>query len=340
MYVLFSHSNTNVDTTNGLVVASSTNQGATWSRHAFLTSSGGAGFLHATDIVETPDSVIICGGGRSNTSPANCKGILFISTNGTSWPNIESYSVNSTAQNSDNRQLGLIYDSVSDTVFTVNGNSTSGTVRKSGSTPMTSGWTTVSGTSFVTNNNAYIHPKGEIDNTYHYVYSTTSFRYLRSTDLVTWTQTGVNVSTTHAGGLYPSGSGYYVFLTGGTHYASTWTATSLTGVTSPAPAGQTAQRIYYINGAEVLVHTGGVSGTNLFTISGVVRDIQGNPVSRLVQFYQRSNMRYIGQATSNASTGAYSFTFKNTNEMVVIAFANDAAEGDIFNDQIMRVLPG
>jgi hypothetical protein len=79
--------------------------------------------------------------------------------------------------------------------------------------------------------------------------------------------------------------------------------------------------------------------TTTASVSGVIRDKNGNPCSRDVHIFRRSDMTKFGKVTSNASTGAYTFNLPVGLEACVVAQSDDTAEGAVFNDQIMRVLP-
>lgn len=73
------------------------------------------------------------------------------------------------------------------------------------------------------------------------------------------------------------------------------------------------------------------------TVSGVIYDDASAPVARTVRIYRRSDGAFVGEATSDASTGAYSIPCPNVE---VQRIALDDAAGTLYNDIIDRVLPG
>lgn len=88
------------------------------------------------------------------------------------------------------------------------------------------------------------------------------------------------------------------------------------------------KRIFNINVAPVLA---GVE------VAGTVFDVDGDPASRIVRVYRRSDGAFVGQTLSDATTGAYSVACPN-DEVQRIVLDDDA--GSLFNDIIDRVLPG
>jgi len=73
------------------------------------------------------------------------------------------------------------------------------------------------------------------------------------------------------------------------------------------------------------------------TISGVVKDINGNGVARTVRAYRRDTGVLVGEVTSNGTTGAYSIatTFAGEHNVVML----DDIFGTVENDQILRTTP-
>ena len=54
------------------------------------------------------------------------------------------------------------------------------------------------------------------------------------------------------------------------------------------------------------------------TISGIVKDSAGEFAQRIVRAYRRDTGAFVGQAVSNASTGAYSITTAYSGEHFVL----------------------
>lgn len=73
------------------------------------------------------------------------------------------------------------------------------------------------------------------------------------------------------------------------------------------------------------------------TVSGVIYDDASNPTSRTLRIYRRSDGAFVGEATSDPSTGAYSIPCPNVE---VQRIALDDAVGTLYNDIVDRVLPG
>ena len=73
------------------------------------------------------------------------------------------------------------------------------------------------------------------------------------------------------------------------------------------------------------------------TISGTIMDTNGNGVARTVRAYRRDTGALMGEAVSNASTGAYSITTTYAGEHSVVML--DDAVGTVENDQILRTTP-
>lgn len=53
------------------------------------------------------------------------------------------------------------------------------------------------------------------------------------------------------------------------------------------------------------------------TLSGVVRDVNGNEAERFVRVSERSTGALLGQTLSSASTGAWSVTVPDTSDCYV-----------------------
>lgn len=72
------------------------------------------------------------------------------------------------------------------------------------------------------------------------------------------------------------------------------------------------------------------------TVSGVVKNISGIPVSRKVSVFERSSGIFIGTTTSDSSTGYYSISVPDL-EVNIIAY--DDTPSPTLNDLIIRVVP-
>lgn len=72
-------------------------------------------------------------------------------------------------------------------------------------------------------------------------------------------------------------------------------------------------------------------------VSGTILDINGNGVARAVRVYRRDTGALLGNTTSSATTGAYSFSDAYTGEVNVVML--DDIAGTIENDQILRTTP-
>lgn len=72
-------------------------------------------------------------------------------------------------------------------------------------------------------------------------------------------------------------------------------------------------------------------------VSGVTRDAADAVCSRVVRAYNRATGALIGEATSDAGTGAYSMNLPITDEVNVV-FLDDSG-GTLYNDLIARVIP-
>lgn len=105
-------------------------------------------------------------------------------------------------------------------------------------------------------------------------------------------------------------------------------------IVNPFAGASNNNNIVCLVGANGMVYM-----TQTASVSGVIRDKNGNPCSRDVHIFRRSDMTKFGKVTSNASTGAYTFNLPVGLEACVVAQSDDTAEGAVFNDQIMRVLP-
>jgi hypothetical protein len=78
--------------------------------------------------------------------------------------------------------------------------------------------------------------------------------------------------------------------------------------------------------------------TSTYRVSGTVKE-EGVNVSRTVRAYRKDNGIFLGEAVSNAGTGAYSIPIHNYNgEVFVVAFDDPA--GVDFNAAILdRIVP-
>lgn len=73
-----------------------------------------------------------------------------------------------------------------------------------------------------------------------------------------------------------------------------------------------------------------------YTVSGMVQQ-EGGAASRTVRLYRRDTGALLGSTTSNATTGAYSFTTAFNGEVQVVCL--DDAAGTTYNDLIARTTP-
>lgn len=73
------------------------------------------------------------------------------------------------------------------------------------------------------------------------------------------------------------------------------------------------------------------------TISGYVRDAQGNGITRVIRAYRRDTGVLIAETASNGITGAYSITTDHHGEHDVVMI--DDVAGSVENDQILRTTP-
>jgi hypothetical protein len=72
-------------------------------------------------------------------------------------------------------------------------------------------------------------------------------------------------------------------------------------------------------------------------VSGTILDVNGNGVARAVRVYRRDTGALLGEATSNALTGHYTFTTTFTGEVQAVML--DDGIGTTENDQILRTTP-
>jgi hypothetical protein len=80
---------------------------------------------------------------------------------------------------------------------------------------------------------------------------------------------------------------------------------------------------------------------NAVTVSGVVRDGDGNAAARMVRIYARTTGKLLGETVSDPADGAYAVLLRgDTGEVQRIVLADDDAEGVLYNDIIDRILPG
>lgn len=75
------------------------------------------------------------------------------------------------------------------------------------------------------------------------------------------------------------------------------------------------------------------------TISGVVTGGDGAPAAREVRLYSRNSGRLLGRTVSNGVTGGYAFETYTTTELQVVFLSDEAAEGVLLNDIVLRVSP-
>ena len=73
-------------------------------------------------------------------------------------------------------------------------------------------------------------------------------------------------------------------------------------------------------------------------ISGVVRDDADAPAVRLVRGYYRDTGALAAESSSSVGSGAYTLNCKRLAECSVL-FLDDAA-GTVYNDKVLRVMPG
>lgn len=73
------------------------------------------------------------------------------------------------------------------------------------------------------------------------------------------------------------------------------------------------------------------------TVGGTVLDSNANPVSRTIRVYRRDTGALLGSTTSNAASGAWTFSDAYTGEVQVVLL--DDALGTVENDQILRTVP-
>jgi hypothetical protein len=124
-----------------------------------------------------------------------------------------------------------------------------------------------------------------------------------------------------------------------TNYGGAW------GIDQVLPVTECIYRGYYDNtyilGRRANAAGSGYCTTEAKTISGVVVDRYGNPCSRKVRLYNRENGHLLQDIQSDAVTGVYRFNIGSRlpTEYAAVCFADDTAEGKIFNDQIYRVIP-
>ena len=71
------------------------------------------------------------------------------------------------------------------------------------------------------------------------------------------------------------------------------------------------------------------------TLSGIVKDSTGAFAQRLVRAYRRDTGAFVGQATSNPTTGAYSIATDYSGEHFVMMHDGTATEGDPYWDSVV-----
>ncbi len=72
------------------------------------------------------------------------------------------------------------------------------------------------------------------------------------------------------------------------------------------------------------------------TISGIIKNNDNQVTSRLIRVYRRSDGAFVGETTSNSTTGAYSINVVDS-EVYVVVIDNDTSP--VLNDLIARVIP-
>ena len=78
---------------------------------------------------------------------------------------------------------------------------------------------------------------------------------------------------------------------------------------------------------------------SLRSVSGVVLDSSGNQAGRSLVLFHRNDVANSVHGSSDAITGQYLFRVATSQELCRIAFSDDVAEGDLYNDVIDRVIP-
>lgn len=73
------------------------------------------------------------------------------------------------------------------------------------------------------------------------------------------------------------------------------------------------------------------------SVGGTILDTNASPVVRTVRVYRRDTGALLGETTSSAATGAWTFTTAHTGEVQVVML--DDALGTLENDQILRTTP-
>mgnify|MGYP003381859866 CR=1 FL=1 len=73
------------------------------------------------------------------------------------------------------------------------------------------------------------------------------------------------------------------------------------------------------------------------SVGGYIKDANDNPVVHTVRVYRRDTGALLGSATSNAGTGAWTFSDAYTGEVQVVML--DDLLGTLENDQILRTTP-
>ena len=85
----------------------------------------------------------------------------------------------------------------------------------------------------------------------------------------------------------------------------------------------------------------GATWKQYLVISGTVTGSNGEPAERIVRVYDRGTGEFIGSAVSDPTTGMYTIESNSATaeEINRIVFADDEAEGVVFNDIIDRIIP-
>jgi len=81
-----------------------------------------------------------------------------------------------------------------------------------------------------------------------------------------------------------------------------------------------------------------LAAPSVSSVSGTITDDTGTPCARTVRLYDRATGAFIAETTSDASTGAYDFSYLPDDEVQRIVL--DDSDGTLYNDLIDRVIPG
>lgn len=81
-----------------------------------------------------------------------------------------------------------------------------------------------------------------------------------------------------------------------------------------------------------------VERPGVYTITGVIRDANGEPAARKIRLYRRSDGALIGRTESDATTGAYTITSMYPGEHTVLV-EDSADDPPLLNNLVGRVVP-